>query len=80
MDKKKFLAKLRKTFPNFKLTLGEARYADGESIFVDGSSIALAWYPPLDKWDSQSLELLYPDCEKHVQETCHIVAKEYRQA
>ena len=80
MDKKKFLAKLRKTFPNFKLTLGEARYANGESIFVDGSSIALAWHPPLDKWDSQSLELLYPDCEKHVQETCHIVAKEYREA
>jgi hypothetical protein len=38
MDKKNFLAKLRKTFPNFKLTLGEARFADGESIFVDGSS------------------------------------------
>jgi hypothetical protein len=80
MDKKNFLAKLRKTFPNFKLTLGEARFADGESIFVDGSSISLAWYPPLDKWDSQSLELLYPDCEKSIQETCHIVVKASRQS
>ena len=80
MDKRNFLAKLRNMFPNFKLTLGKAKYADGESVFVDGSAIPLACDPPSDKWDSQSLELLYPDYEKHVQETSYKVAKENRQA
>jgi hypothetical protein len=71
MDKKIFLEKLRETFPDFELTLGDARFSDGESIFVNGSSIKMAWNPSIDKWDSQSLELLLCDVESYIQETCH---------
>tara|TARA_R110000868_G_scaffold12082_1_gene58569 strand:- start:44 stop:295 length:252 start_codon:yes stop_codon:yes gene_type:complete len=79
LNKKNFLDKICERFPDFAITLGDAKYADGESIFVDGDSIEIAWHPSLDKWDSQSLELLYPDCEKHVQETSYKLAKESRQ-
>jgi len=76
MNKKNFLEKLRGTFPDFELTLGDARFADGESIFVDGSSIKIAWTPSLDKLDSQTLEILLRDVEPYIQETCHILSKD----
>jgi hypothetical protein len=76
MNKKNFLEKLRETFPDFELTLGDARFADGESIFVDGSSIKIAWSPTLDKLDSQTLEILLRDVEPYIQETCHILSKD----
>lgn len=76
MDKKIFLEKLRGTFSDFELTLGDARFSDGESIFVNGSSIKMAWNPSIDKWDSQSLELLLRDVEPYIQETCHILSKD----
>ena len=76
MDKKIFLEKLRKIFPDFELRVGDARFADGESIFVNGSSIKIAWSPTLDKLDSQTLEILLRDVEPYIQETCHILSKD----
>jgi hypothetical protein len=38
MDKKNFLAKLRSTFPNFELTLGEAKFAlHGTPLWTSGT-------------------------------------------
>ena len=79
MDKKNFLEQLSACFPEFELTVGDAKHVDGESIFVNGHSIELAWSPPLDKLenkDPQCLEMLMRDIKPYIQETCHILSKD----
>jgi len=79
MNKKIFLEKLRGAFPDFELTLGDAKHVDGESVFVNGHSIELAWSPNLDileTKETQCLEMLLEDVITYVQETCHILSKD----
>ena len=79
MNKKIFLEKLRGTFPDFELTLGDAEHVDGESVFVNGHSIELAWSPDLDileTKEAQCLEMLLEDVITCVQQTCHNLSKD----
>ncbi len=79
MNKKIFLEKLRGTFPDFELTLGDAEHVGGESVFVNGHSIELAWSPDLDileTKEAQCLEMLLEDVITYVQQACHNLSKD----
>ena len=79
MNKKIFLEKLRGTFPDFELTIGDAEHVDGESVFVNGHSIELAWSPDLDileTKEAQCLEMLLEDVITYVQQPCHNLSKD----